>query len=49
MPWKKACEPLNIQINLSSYEVVVVHTTTADVAGLSHPAYSPLTARLEPT
>jgi hypothetical protein len=32
---KKACEPLHIQLDLSNYEVAVVNTTAAAVAGLS--------------
>ncbi|MFZ3216680.1 MAG: LamG-like jellyroll fold domain-containing protein [Candidatus Acidiferrales bacterium] len=32
---KKACEPLHIQLDLSSFEVAVVNTTTASVSALS--------------
>jgi hypothetical protein len=32
---KKACEPVHIQLDPTSYEVAVVNTTTTDMAGLS--------------
>jgi hypothetical protein len=35
---KKACEPVHVQLDLSNYEVDVVNTTTAPLAGLSDSA-----------
>lgn len=32
---KKACEPVHVQLDLSNYNVAVINTTTASVAGLS--------------